>query len=180
METCNHVRDELACDPTSTDPEVQRHLHDCASCAAYLRRHAALDQVVQAELRWDVPADLSARLMAMALAPATFVLPQPPRWHVVLAYAVAAFSLLLSLLVGWYAVTQLSIQFDLQAQFAALMALPAQALSQLIQALPESRYLIDLFLSVRTQLVWLLLVALVWAMLDRWNPQFTFRRRQGV
>jgi len=180
MDTCNRVRDELACDPTSSDPDVQHHVENCASCAAYRRAHTTLDRVVQAELRWEMPADLSARLLTMALASTPFPMPQPKRWHVVLAYTIAAFSLLFSLLVGWYAVAQLSTQFDLQAQFAALMALPMQALAQLTQALPESRYLVDFFLRVRTQLVWLLLVALVWAMLDHWNPQFTFRRRQGA
>lgn len=176
---CNHVRDELACNPTSSDPEVQRHVQNCTSCAAYCRRHTTLDQMVRAELHWEMPVDLSARLLSMALAPVSVGMPQPKRWHVVLAYVLVVFSVLLSVLVAWYGLAQLSTQFDIQAQLAALMAWPAQALAQLTQALPESRYLVDFFLRVRTQLVWLLLVALVWATLDRWNPQFTFRRQSA-
>ncbi|MBC8161336.1 MAG: hypothetical protein H7Z42_08965 [Roseiflexaceae bacterium] len=178
MTSCNSVRDELATAPIAIDPEIQQHVQGCPACARYAARHATLDTAMRAELRWEMPADLSARLMALALAPIAFGPAQPKRFHVVLAYLVAVLSILLALLVGWYGVSQLLAQFNFQAQLAALLALPSQALADLTQALPESRYLVDFFLRVRTQLVWLMMVALVWAMLDRWNPQVTMQRQQ--
>jgi hypothetical protein len=43
---------------------------------------------------------------------------------------------------------------------------------------PQSRYAIDFFLRVRVQLIWLLVVAVLWAVLDKTNLQFSFRGRQ--
>lgn len=121
--------------------------------------------------------------MAMAMAPGGFATPrpQPKRWHVVLAYTVTTASVLLALLIGWQVASLLITQYGLEAQWSAVVALPSQWLAQITQNMPESRYVIDLLMRARTQLVWLLLVALVWAMLDKWNPQIpSFRRRQGA
>lgn len=184
MLTCDDARDELAIDPQTHDSGVQDHVQSCPACVAYIRRHNALDSATRTELRWEMPTDLAARLMAMALSPAGFAMParpQPKRWHVVLAYVATTASILLALLIGWQVVTLLVTQYGVEAQISALLALPSQWLAQLTQNMPESRYVVDLLLRARTQLVWLLLVALVWAMLDKWNPQIpTFRRRQGA
>lgn len=184
MLTCDDARDELALDPTTNDPAVREHMQACARCAAYTRRNNALDTLARAELHWDVPTDLAARLMAIAMSPTGFAVPprhQPKRWHVALAYTATIASILLALLIVWQVATLVITQYGLQAQVSALLALPSQWQSQLTHALPESRYVIDLLSRARTQLVWLLVVALVWAMLDKWNPQMpSFRRRQGA
>lgn len=184
MLTCNDARDELAIEPTTDNAQVQQHVQSCAACRAYFRRHNALDTVARAELHWEVPTDLAARLLAIAMSPGGFAMPprpQPKRWHVALAYVATTASILLALLIGWQVVSLLVAQYDLQAQFSTLMALPSQWLAQVTHNMPESRFVIDVLLRARTQLVWLLLVALVWAMLDKWNPQIpTFRRRQGA
>ena len=175
MVTCDDARDELVLDLAATDSAVKRHVQECTACAAYYRRHAALDGIMRAELRWDVPADLSARLLALVAPAAPPLIRTPPkRWHVVTAWIAATLSILLSLIISWQLVSLLIAQIDL----ASLLALPGQALAYLIQQLPESRYAVDFFLRVRTQLVWLLAVALVWALLDKWNPSFSFRRQQ--
>lgn len=184
MVTCNDARDELVADPTTSDTQVQQHVKACVACSAYFRRHNALDGLIRAELHWDMPTDLAARLMSIAMSPGGFAMPprpQPKRWHVVLAYVATIASILLALLIVWQVTTLLATQYGLEAQWSALMALPSQWMAQLTQNMPESRIVIDVLLRARTQLVWLLLVALVWAMLDKWNPQIpTFRRRQGA
>lgn len=184
MVTCDAARDELALDPTTQNAAVQSHVQTCIACAAYYRRHVALDEVIRTELHWDVPADLTARLLAITRTPAAFAAPvalRPKRWHVALAYLAATVSIVLSLLIGWQLVSLVAAQFDFQVVITNVMAFPGEALAWLTQALPESRYAVDFFLHARSQLVWLLLVALVWAMLDKWNPQLpTFRRRQSA
>ena len=183
MHTCTTTRAALALDPTSDDAELLAHTHTCTACAAYARRQRTLDSAFGAELHWDAPADLTSALLALTFAPSSVgAQPQPKRSHVVLAYLVTALSLALSLAIGWQAVAFLVANVDLQAQFAQVAALPGHWLAQLTQNLPESRYVVDFLLRARTQLVWLLLVALVWAMLDTWNPRFSFRlrRRQGA
>jgi anti-sigma factor RsiW len=183
MVTCDTVRDELAVDLATNDAAVQKHMEHCTACAAYYRRHAALDGVVRTEMRWEAPVDLTARLLAMAstievpqlVVP---VRPQPKRWHVVLAYAVATLSVMLSLLVGWQIFSLLASQPEIQVFIAQVSTLPGQLLAQLTQSLPESRYVVDFFFRIRAQLMWLLLAAVLWAMLDKWNPSFNFRRRQ--
>jgi hypothetical protein len=50
-------------------------------------------------------------------------------------------------------------------------------MQQLTQSLPESRYAIDLFLRVRDQLIWMLMVAILWVALDRWSPRNSWNRR---
>ena len=182
MPTCTTIREQIALEPATNDAAVKTHLQTCAACTAYARRHRAIDRVIGAEMQWEAPAALTAALLAMTLAPASAIAPQPKRWHVALAYLVTAASIALSLFVGWQVLTLLAANFDLQAQFAQLVALPGRWLTQLTQDLPQSRYVIDFLLRARSQLVWLLLVALVWATLDTWNPQFKFslRRRQGA
>lgn len=183
MQPCTTIRAALALDPTSTDAALASHVATCTSCAAYARRHAALDRALGTELRWEAPPDLTSALLSLAFTPAMLGgAAHPKRWHVVLAYMVTAVSIALSVLIGWQVVMLLAANFDLQAQFTQLMALPGHWLSQLTQSMPESRYVVDFLLRARTQLVWLLLVALVWAVLDTWNPQFNvrLRRRQGA
>lgn len=179
MVMCDDARDELALDPAAADSAIQHHLQGCAACASYYRRHAALDGIMRAELHWEVPSDLSARLLALVAPAAPQLIRTPPkRWHVVAAWIATTLSILLSLVIGWQLITLLMAQVDLAAALASLLALPSQALAYLTQQLPESRYAVDFFLRVRTQLVWLLAVALVWAVLDKWNPRFAFRRQQ--
>jgi hypothetical protein len=51
-------------------------------------------------------------------------------------------------------------------------------LDQLTRTLPVSPGAIQFLLKAREQLLWLLLVAVLWAVVDKWNPQFSLRRGQ--
>jgi hypothetical protein len=190
---CNDVRDLLALDPTSEDIRVQEHIGQCAGCTAYGRRHQALDVVLRAEMHWDAPAALTARLLAIAAAPAEALaasvaaLPparlvvdqEPPRrWYVASVYALTSAVIALSLLVAWQLVGALTEQVSIGAALTQLLALPAQGLTYLTQTLPQSRFLIDFFLKVRDQLMWLLLIAVLWAALDKWNIPLSFGRQR--
>jgi anti-sigma factor RsiW len=188
MLTCDSVRDELALSPASEDSAVREHLEQCSACAAYQRKHSALDVVLRGEMRWEAPSALSDRLLALAAtmplgldAPATPALmerPRPKGWHVTLAYVLTALAIGLSMAVVWSVGSTLVGTLGVQAFLAQLQALPAQLAAQLTTALPESRFAVAFFLYVRDKLLWLLLAAVLWAVLDKWNPQISFGGRQ--
>lgn len=171
MMRCNHARDYVAVNAADDTPEAQEHLERCPACAAYRRRHDTLDTLLQAEMRWDVPADLTAKLLMLA-GPAPRVRPQG--WYVTLVYILTVAAIAVSVGVAWQFMGLLASQIGLGDALAVLWAAPAQGLAELTRALPESRYLIDFFIKVRTQLLWLLMVAVLWAALDRLNPQMGF------
>lgn len=183
MVTCSHIRKELLLDATSADSEVQEHIRSCPACAAYARKHEQLDNAIRCELRWEVPSDLTANLLAMTLSQAAFAAalsPQPKRWHVICAYIATTASILLSLLIGWQVFELVAAQVDVQAQITQAMALPGQWVAQLTQSLPQSRYVVDFAMRAHTQLLWLLMAAFVWAILDKWNPQQAIQQRQSA
>ena len=64
-------------------------------------------------------------------------------------------------LIGWQLASLLLAEVPIGDALTQLMALPAQGLAYLTQTLPESRWVVDFLLRVRTQLMWLLLVAVL-------------------
>ncbi|HNP72789.1 MAG TPA: anti-sigma factor [Kouleothrix sp.] len=194
MISCNDIREALALQPTSDDQAIKSHLADCEECTRYRRKHQALDVVLRAEMSWEVPAALSAQLLALAANPAAAletplapvsarpyrapIAERPRGWFVATVYALTGVVIVLSLLVAWQVIGALTAQIEIGPVLTQLLALPSQALAYLNQKLPQSRYAIDFFLRVRVQLMWLLLVAVLWAALDKMNLQFNFRGRQ--
>ena len=182
---CNDVRDLLALDPKSEDTLVHAHLGECEICASYRRQHQTLDVVLRAEMRWEAPAALTAQLLALVSAPALAgqqvpVRARPRSWYVTAVYALTAAVVALSLLIAVQLVGALADQVSISAAITQLLALPGQGLSYLTQALPQSRFVLDFILRVRDQLVWLLLVAVLWAALDKWNIPLSFGRQRQV
>ena len=86
----------------------------------------------------------------------------------------------LSLLIAVQLVGALADQVSISAAITQLLALPGQGLSYLTQELPQSRFVLDFLLRVRDQLMWLLLVAVLWAALDKWNIPLNFGGRRQV
>jgi hypothetical protein len=173
MLTCDQAREALALEPTSADQALIEHVAECAPCSAYGRRSQALDTVLRAELRWEVPADLTARLLNIAITPALVYPPppQPSRRVVTLVYILAVAIVAVSLAVVLQFMGILASQLGVADALTELFAMPSRVIQQLTQSLPESRYALDLLLRVRDQLVWLLLLAIVWVGLDRWSPR---------
>ncbi|HNP87706.1 MAG TPA: anti-sigma factor [Kouleothrix sp.] len=199
MTQCDTVRDALALQPLTDDPQVQAHVEGCEACTKYRRQHQSLDVVLRAEMSWDAPSVLTARLLAIVANPIiaqdSQAMPvqqraatalrvpavpptRPKQWVVTTVYALTLMIIALSLLIAWQVVGALAAQVEPSAIIIQLLALPAQGLAYLNQKLPQSRYAIDFFLRVRVQLLWLLLIAVLWAVLDKMNIQFSFRGRQ--
>ncbi len=176
---CNDVRGLLALDPENEDSFVRAHLDECEFCASYRRQHQTLDVVLRAEMRWEAPAALTAQLLALVNAPALNVQQVPARerprgWYITAVYALTFAVVVLSLLIAVQLVGALADQVSIGAAITQLLALPGQGLSYVTQALPQSRYVLDFILRVRDQLMWLLLVAVLWAGLDKWNIPLSF------
>ena len=181
MIECNEVRELLAVEPTSEDEALQSHLAQCERCARYRRPQQALNAVLRAELQWQVPAALTAQLLALAATgPAAFKIarPQPKRWYVVVVYLLTATAIGLSLAVAWQFFGLFAAQIGLSSVLEQALAVPGQWLDQIAQTLPVSPAAIQFLLKAREQLLWLLLVAVLWAVVDKWNPQFSLRRGQ--
>ncbi|MEO7909741.1 MAG: anti-sigma factor [Roseiflexaceae bacterium] len=187
---CNDVRDLLALDPTSEETLVHAHLGECEPCAIYRRQHQTLDVVLRAEMRWEAPAALTAQLIALVNnAPAISIqqvahqLPmraRPRGWYVTAVYVLTAAVVALSLLIAVQLIGALADQISIGAVITQLLALPGQGLSYLTQELPQSRFVLDFILRVRDQLMWLLLVAVLWAALDKWNIPLSFGGQRQV
>ena len=187
--SCNDVRDLLALDPTSEDALVRAHLGECEHCTAYRHQHQTLDVVLRAEMRWEAPAALTAQLLALVITQATAmqqvarqvpVRARPRGWYVTAVYALTAAVVALSLLIAVQFIGALADHVSISAAITQLLALPGQGLAYLTQTLPQSRFLLDFILRVRDQLMWLLLVAVLWAALDKWNIPISFGRQRQV
>lgn len=182
MIDCNEARELLALEPTSEDAALQGHLAGCERCTRYRRPYQALDAALRAELQWQVPAMLTAQLLALAAtgpaALAAAARPRPKRWYVIVVYLLTATAIGLSLTIAWQLVGLLAAQIGLGDALAQLMTAVSQGFDQLTQTLPVSQTAIQYFLKAREQLLWLLLVAVLWAVVDKWNPQFSLRRGQ--
>jgi hypothetical protein len=193
---CNDVRDLLALDPNTEDTLLQAHLGECELCAGYRRQHQTLDVVLRAEMRWEAPAALTAQLLALVNTPAMAmqgaasqqpihaasrrIQARPRGWYVTAVYGLTAAVVALSLLIAMQLVGALADQVSISAAITQLLALPGQGLSYLTQELPQSRFVLDFILRVRDQLMWLLLVAVLWAALDKWNIPVSFGGRRQV
>jgi predicted anti-sigma-YlaC factor YlaD len=185
---CNDVRDLLALDSASEDALVHAHLGECENCNAYRRQHQTLDVVLRAEMRWEAPAALTAQLLALVnplavVQQATRQVPvraRPRGWYVTAVYALTAAVVALSLLIAVQLIGALADQVSISAAITQLLALPGQGLAYLTQTLPQSRIVLDFILRVRDQLMWLLLVAVLWAALDKWNIPLSFGRQRQV
>jgi hypothetical protein len=181
MIDCNKVRELLAVEPASEDEALQSHLAQCERCARYRRPQQALNAVLRAELQWQAPAALTAQLLALAATgPAALVVarPRPKRWYVVVVYLLTATAMGLSLAVAWQFFGLFAAQIGLGSALEQALAVPGQWLDQIAQTLPVSPAAVQFLLKAREQLLWLLLVAVLWAVVDKWNPQFSFRRGQ--
>lgn len=181
MIDCNQVRDLLAVEPATEDESLHSHLMQCERCARYRRPQQALNAVLRAELHWQAPTALTAQLLALAAAgPAALIMvrPRPKRWYVVVVYLLTAAAIGLSLAVAWQFFGLLAAQIGLGTMIEQALAVPGFWLGQLTRTLPVSPGAIQFLLKAREQLLWLLLVAVLWAVVDKWNPQFSLRRRQ--
>ena len=85
----------------------------------------------------------------------------------------------LSLLIAVQLVGALADQVSISAAITCCWRCRA-GLSYLTQELPQSRFVLDFILRVRDQLMWLLLVAVLWAALDKWNIPLTFGGQRQV
>lgn len=188
MIDCDAARELLVLEPASTDAALQEHLAGCKSCLSYQKPQLAFDTMLRSELAWQAPADLTARLMSLAMAgPAALVTPppvavparvMPKRWYVVTVYLLTAAAIGLSLAIAWQFISLMAAQMGVGDALSQLMAAPSMGFERLLQMLPVSSGTISFALKVREQLLWLLLVAILWAIVDKWNPQFSLQREQ--
>jgi hypothetical protein len=74
---CVDVTERLLAEEVTDDPEVDRHVADCASCAHVANGLARLDVVLSTTLVVSPPLELQARLSEIALAAAR---PAPLPW----------------------------------------------------------------------------------------------------
>lgn len=177
MLTCEAAREQLALDPANPPSELQSHLEECAMCGIYRRQSQTLDRMLMTELHWQAPSDLTARLLAIAAAPnMTYLRTRPNRWYVLLVYGLTIAIVALSLAVAVQFLGLLAGQLGLADMITELVALPERALQALSAAMPQSRYLIDVALRIRDQLIWLLAVAILWATVDRYGSPVQLAR----
>jgi hypothetical protein len=137
-----------------------------------------LDALLRAELRWEAPPELTARLLSLVpgvpLLGTLSARPQP--WYSTLVLVLTAIAVGLSLAVAWQVYGVLGAELGLTAVFEQLRLAPLIGLQRLYETLPVSRQAVAVLVAVRDQLHWLLLALVLWLALDGWQPQL---RRVG-
>lgn len=135
----------------------------------------ALDRMLCHELHWEVPPELTARLLSLVALPLPVARLRPRPWYSGLVLLLTAVAIGLSLTVAWqfYAILGNELGFTaIWEQFQLQLTLGMQ---QAYESFPLSRYALALLLGVRNQLHWLLLAAVLWLALDGWTPKFALR-----
>lgn len=132
-----------------------------------------LDSVLRHELRWEAPAELTARLLSLVPgAPAlAFVPARPKSWYSMLVLVLTAVAIGLSLAVAWQVYSAVGAELGLAAVLDQLRYAPAIGLQRLYEALPASRQVVAVLVALRDQLHWLLLAIVLWLALDGWQPR---------
>lgn len=138
------------------------------------------DAVLRHELRWEVPPELTARLLSLVPGAPMLAMPAPrPRpkpWYSMLVLVLTAVAIGLSLAVAWQLFGVLSAELGFAAALEQLRYAPAIGLQRLYDALPASRQVVALLVAVRDQLHWLLLAIVLWVALDGWQPRLAQRK----
>ena len=180
MMTCEQAREILAVDPSDEDTTLQQHLESCPLCAVYQRGSYALDVMLRAELRWEAPEHLTRNLLALAVMPSVVLAPhRPSGWRIRVIYALTLLIVVISLVIGSQIAWAFASQLGLFTMLNELFAAPARFLQQLTIAQPQSRYAIDLFLRIRDQMFWMLVAAVLWALVDRMSLQRISQRQRA-
>jgi hypothetical protein len=155
-----------------------------------------VDQMLRASMVLEVPADLSARLLALAApveqparldialkqalvmpAPAELtvrlqqlvpsVAVQPRRRPWIMPMYVLTAALAIVLLIIAGQVYGLALQqLGVSELWQAAAALPGEWLNRLYAIFPQGRYIVDAFLSLQRALQWVLIGLLMWAVLE--------------
>lgn len=139
-----------------------------------------LDRILRQELCWEVPPELTARLIGLIPGAALVGVPlalsvRPKSWYSLLVLVLTAVAIGLSLAVAWQFYSAVGAELGFGAMLAQLQAAPGIGLQRLYDALPISRNVVALLVAVRDQLHWLLLAIVLWLALDGWQPRL--RRR---
>ncbi|HMO56956.1 MAG TPA: hypothetical protein PKA05_03335 [Roseiflexaceae bacterium] len=181
MLECGAVREQIAIDPLSVDDALETHMTSCTVCMRYRQRLQALEPVVKAELQWQAPQDLTARLLALTTMPVPLLITAPMRpqpWYVNVIGALSVAVVMVSVAVIWQIAAGIALQFGLGELLTELAAWPGRGLTILSIEMPQSRYVIDLFMRIREQLLWVLLVIVLWLTVEQLNPRLVAERRQ--
>lgn len=182
MIDCDTARELLALHPSSDDERLAGHLDECAVCTRYSRQHQSLDLMLRSELHWTAPAALTMQLLALVSPAGLAARPRPKGWYVTTVYVLTILAVGLSLAVAWQFFGLLLAQIGLSDALGQLLAAPSQGLAQLTrfaQGVPGVQAVLPFALKLHEQLLWLLLVAVLWAALDKWNPSFSLRRQRA-
>ncbi len=145
------------------------------------------DHVLRAELRWEVPPELTNRLMELVANTATVshlsvaetpeVPTQPRSWYAVLALVLTSMVVGLSFAIAWQVYGQLGTQLGLTPIWEQIRQMPDLGLLWLYDELPFMRYVIAGLNGIRDQLHWLLLALILWLALDGWSPDMSLHRQ---
>ena len=137
----------------------------------------AFDLVLRAELHWEAPPDLSARLLALVpgglvAMPGAIVRAQPKLWLRVLMLVLTALALGLSFTIATQVYGALASDLGVSNGWEQIQAWPTIATGWLFENVPGTSIVVSLLGSVRDQLHWLIAAVVLWMALDGWSPSF--------
>ncbi len=157
------------------------------------RAENAFEQALQAELYWTTPPELTTQLLALIPSipvthnfegvmdamqlPSRYRQPEP-RYPTPLLI-VTAMVVGISLAIAWQIYSLIGAQLGLEVWWYQIQVFPDLGIKWLYDTVPVMRYVLALFSSIRHQLHWLLMAAILWLALDGWTPSFMIQRRSS-
>lgn len=163
MTSCDIYRNEIVLRPDAPDLEREAHVASCPLCAKAATRVAAFDTVLRSTLNTSVPADLTARLLALVPG-----LAQPAvrskRWMrqrqaLLIGGGVLGLVALAALMYGLYL---LGVYLGVGEALATVGTWPGIALDWLYNRVPSSRQVMATLIALRQPMQWAIFAALIW------------------
>jgi len=163
MTTCDIYRNEILLRPDAPDQERESHVANCPLCSRAANRVAGFDTVLRSTLLAPVPADLTARLLALVpglVQPAV----RSKRWlrqRRALLFVGGGLGLA-ALAALMYGLFLLGVYLGVGEVLATVATWPGLALDWLYEQVPSSRQMMASLIALREPLQWAIFAALIW------------------
>lgn len=174
MKSCDEMRTAIACG--DDDALLTTHLQECEGCRRYAQRINQIDQPMASLVRAEPPAELTARLLAIA---ADHAMPplrtRQPWWSTLMAFLIGVTAVVTSVLILAELVVLFAGPFGFGAYASDIVQLPMALYAWMRKVVPTVADALVTIEMVRTQLVVILMVTLLFL---GWYGQRSTKQRK--
>jgi hypothetical protein len=174
MKSCEEVRTAIACG--DDDTMLTMHIQECEGCRRYAQRINQFEQHMPSLVVVEPPAELTARLLAIA---ADHAMPpvrsRQPWWSTLMAFLIGVTAVVTSVLILAELVVLFAGPFGFGAYASDVVQLPMVLYAWMRKVVPTVADALATIETVRTQLVVILMVTLIFF---GWYGQRSVKQRK--